>query len=230
MIAAPKSSRDVARLIDHTLLKPETTSGDVERVCHEAVQFHFASVCVNPAFVPQVAGALHATDVKTCSVVGFPLGANRPITKIYEARAALDDGALELDMVINIGALKARDDVAVKGEIANLAAICHERQAILKVIIETCLLSDEEKIRACTLAKDARADFVKTSTGFSTAGATVADVRLMRETVGSEVGVKASGGVRLLDDLLKMVEAGASRVGSSSGVKIVEEALARFGT
>ena len=230
MTALPKNSRDVAGLIDHTLLKPEATSHDVERVCREAIQFHFSSVCVNPVFVPQVAAALRSTDVKTCSVVGFPLGVNRSITKVYEARAALDDGALELDMVINIGALKARDDVAVKGEIANLAAICHERQAILKVIIETCLLSEEEKIRSCALAKDAGADFVKTSTGFNSAGATVEDVRLMREAVGPEIGVKASGGVRSLDDLLKMVEAGASRIGSSSGVKIVEQALVRFGT
>jgi deoxyribose-phosphate aldolase len=225
----PANTGDVAALIDHTLLKAEATRNDIERICREALQYRFASVCVNSVFVRQVSAALRNSPVKTCVVVGFPLGANLTVVKFDEARAALDEGAQEIDMVIHIGALKAGDDAAVRNEIESLTRLVHERRAILKAIIETALLSEEEKARACRVARDAGADFVKTSTGFSTSGATVADVALMRREVGREIGVKASGGVRTLDDLLKMVDAGASRIGTSNGVKIMQEALAKFG-
>jgi deoxyribose-phosphate aldolase len=225
----PANTGDVAALIDHTLLKAEATRNDIERICREALQYRFASVCVNSVFVRQVSAALRNSPVKTCVVVGFPLGANLTVVKFDEARAALDEGAQEIDMVIHIGALKAGDDAAVRNEIESLTRLVHERRAILKVIIETALLSEEEKARACRVARDAGADFVKTSTGFSSSGATVADVALMRREVGREIGVKASGGVRTLDDLLKMVDAGASRIGTSNGVKIMQEALAKFG-
>jgi deoxyribose-phosphate aldolase len=224
----PTNSADVAALIDHTLLKPEATQNDIERICREALQYRFASVCVNSVFVKQVCEALRNSSVKTCVVVGFPLGANLPAVKLDEARVALEQGAQEIDMVIHIGALKAGDDAAVRSEIESLSGVVHERRAIVKVIIETALLSEEEKVRACRAARDANADFVKTSTGFSTSGATAADVALMRREVGREIGVKASGGVRTLDDLLKMVDAGATRIGTSNGVKITQEALAKF--
>jgi len=226
----PINSGDVAALIDHTLLKAEATRNDIERICREALQYRFASVCVNSVFVKQVSEALRNSPVKTCVVVGFPLGANLPAVKLDEARVALEQGAREIDMMIHIGALKAGDDVAVRSEIESLRRVVHEHRAILKVIIETALLSEEEKVRACRAARDAGADFVKTSTGFSTSGATVADVALMRREVGREIGVKASGGVRTLDDLLEMVDAGATRIGTSNGVKIMEEALAKFGS
>jgi deoxyribose-phosphate aldolase len=226
----PVNSASVAALIDHTLLKAEATRNDIERICTEALQYRFASVCVNSVFVEQVSKALRNSSVKTCVVVGFPLGANLTAVKFDEARAALDLGALEIDMVIHIGALKAGNDAAVRGEIESLVRLVHERRATLKVIIETALLSEEEKVRACHLARSAKADFVKTSTGFSTSGATIGDVELMRREVGREMGVKASGGVRTLDDLLNMVNAGATRIGSSNGVKILEEALAKFGS
>jgi deoxyribose-phosphate aldolase len=225
----PTNSGDVAALIDHTLLKAEATRNDIERICAEALQYRFASVCVNSVFVHQVSEALCNSPVKTCVVVGFPLGANLPAVKLDEARVALEQGAQEIDMVIHIGALKAGDDAAVRSEIESLSRAAHERRAILKVIIETALLREEEKVRGCRAARDASADFVKTSTGFSTSGATAADVALMRREVGREMGVKASGGVRTLDDLLKMVDAGATRIGTSNGVKIVQEALAKFG-
>jgi deoxyribose-phosphate aldolase len=225
----PANTGDVAALIDHTLLKAEATRNDIERICREALQYRFASVCVNSVFVNPVSEALRNSLVKTCVVVGFPLGANLPAVKLDEARAALEQGAQEIDMVIHIGALKAGDDAAVRSEIESLLRVVHESRAILKVIIETALLSEEEKVRACRAARDAGADFVKTSTGFSTAGATAADVALMRREVGREIGVKASGGVRTLDDLLAMVDAGATRIGTSNGVKIVQEALAKFG-
>jgi deoxyribose-phosphate aldolase len=224
----PSSVQEVAALIDHTLLKAEATRNDVERICREALEFQFASVCVNSLFTRQVAEALRDSGVKTCVVVGFPLGANLAVAKLDETRNALSRGAHEVDMVISIGSLKAGDEEAVRGEIASLAAAVHDRGAILKVIIETCLLNDEEKVRACRLAQEARADFVKTSTGFSTGGATVADVALMRKTVGEGIGVKASGGIRTLEDLLKMVEAGASRIGTSNGLAIVQQARERF--
>jgi deoxyribose-phosphate aldolase len=228
--AQPTNSAGVAALIDHTLLKAEAPRNDIERICAEALQYRFASVCVNSVFVEQVSEALRNSSVKTCVVVGFPLGANLTAVKFDEARAALDLGALEIDMVIHIGALKAGNDAAVRGEIESLVRLVHERRATLKVIIETALLSEEEKVRACHLARSAKADFVKTSTGFSTSGATIGDVELMRREVGREMGVKASGGVRTLDDLLNMVNAGATRIGSSNGVKIMEEALAKFGS
>lgn len=227
-MSAPNSAQAVAALIDHTLLKPEATRSDVERICKEALEYQFASVCVNSVFVGQVAAALKGSAVKTCVVAGFPLGANIPAVKLDETRAALELGAQEIDMVISVGTLKAGDDSAVRAEIESLAAAAHERQAILKVIIETSLLSEEEKTRACRIARDAKADFVKTSTGFSSAGATTADVALMRGVVGAEMGVKASGGVRTLVDLLKMVDAGASRIGTSNGVSIGREAREKF--
>jgi deoxyribose-phosphate aldolase len=225
---APNSALAVAALIDHTLLKPEAMRSDVERLCKEALEYQFASVCVNSLFVAQVADALKNSPVKTCVVAGFPLGANLPAVKQAETRAALEHGAQEIDMVISVGTLKARDDSAVRAEIESLAAAVHDQKALLKVIIETSLLDDEEKARACKIAREAKADFVKTSTGFSSAGATVADVALMRRVVGPEMGVKASGGVRTLTDLLKMVDAGASRIGTSNGVSIVREAREKF--
>jgi deoxyribose-phosphate aldolase len=226
----PTNSSSVAALIDHTLLRAEATRSDIARICREALQYRFASVCVNSVFVKQVFEALRNSPVKTCVVVGFPLGANLPQVKLDEARVALEQGAQEIDMVTHIGGLKAGDDAAVRSEIEDLSRLVHERGAILKVIIETALLTEEEKVRACRAACDARADFVKTSTGFSTSGATIGDVELMRREVGREMGVKASGGVRTLDDLLAMVEAGATRIGTSNGLKIMEEALAKFGS
>jgi deoxyribose-phosphate aldolase len=227
-MSTPNSAAAVAALIDHTLLKPEAMRSDVERMCKEAVEYQFASVCVNSVFVAQVAAALKGAAVKTCVVAGFPLGANLPAVKLAETRAALEQGAKEIDTVISVGTLKAGDDSAVRAEIESLVAAVHERKAILKVIIETSLLNDEEKTRACRIAREAQAAFVKTSTGFSSAGATVADVALMRRVVGPGMGVKASGGVRTLADLLKMVEAGASRIGTSNGVSIVREAREKF--
>lgn len=230
MSEQPTNSAGVAALIDHTLLKAEATRNDIERICGEALQYRFASVCVNSVFVKQVSEALRNSPVKTCVVVGFPLGANLTAVKLDEARVALEQGAQEIDMVIHIGTLKAGDDAAVRSEIESLRRVVHEHRAILKVIIETALLSEEEKVRACRAARDERADFVKTSTGFSTSGATVGDVELMRREVGREMGVKASGGVRTLEDLIAMVDAGATRIGTSNGVKIMDEALAKFGS
>jgi deoxyribose-phosphate aldolase len=218
-----QSPEAVASLIDHTLLKPEAAQKDIARLCEEAREFTFASVCVNPYWVRIAAEALAGSTVRLCTVVGFPLGANQSRAKIAEADIALSEGAKELDMVQNIGALRSRDFHLVHKEIADLADIAHSAGAILKVILETCLLTFEEKTAACRLAADAHADFVKTSTGFSTSGATVADVRLMRQTVGPQIGVKASGGVRTLDALQEMVRAGASRIGTSSGVSILRE-------
>lgn len=229
MTVLPGDSQNVAALIDHTLLKPEATRPDVERLCQEAIAHRFASVCVNPVFVPLAKTLLHGSAVKGCTVIGFPLGANSSETKVEETRLALAAGAQEVDMVIHIGGLKAGDNEAVSKDILGVVRAAHSGGAICKVIIETCLLTEEEKERACLIARDAAADFVKTSTGFSTGGATVADVSLMRRVVGPKVGVKASGGVRTLEDLLKMVEAGATRIGSSSGVKIMAEAMAKFG-
>jgi deoxyribose-phosphate aldolase len=226
----PAGAQEVAALIDHTLLKAEGTRSDVERVCREALENKFASVCVNSLFTRLVAEALRGSGVKTCVVTGFPLGANLGLAKLDETRNALSRGAQEIDMVISIGSLKAGDDEAVRAEIASLAAAVHDRGALLKVIIETCLLNDEEKVRACRLAAEARADFVKTSTGFSTAGAMIADVALMRKAVGAQMGVKASGGIRSLEDLVKMVEAGASRIGTSNGVAIVRQAREKYST
>ncbi len=221
-------AKSIAALIDHTLLKPEATRADVERLCAEAAANGFASAVVNPVFVPLAARLLRRTSVKVCTVAGFPLGANASKTKIQEAHLAIAAGAREIDMVIHVGALKSGDDAFVKRDIQGVVRACHAKRAACKVILETCLLTDDEKVRACLAAKGAGADFVKTSTGFSSCGATEADVALLRRTVGPKMGVKASGGVRSLDDLLRMVAAGANRIGTSSGVKILEEARARF--
>jgi deoxyribose-phosphate aldolase len=218
------SARDWASLIDHTLLKPEATDQDIKKLCEEAAKYRFASVCVNPTWVRAAACNLRASGIPVCTVIGFPLGATLPDVKAYEARRAIFDGAREVDMVINLGALKSGDDCLVEHDIRSVAQVAHEYEAICKVIIETALLTDDEKIRACRAAKTAGADFVKTSTGFSKGGATVSDVALMRRTVGSDLGVKASGGVKGLDDARKMVEAGATRIGASVGVKIAQEA------
>ena len=218
------SARDWASLIDHTLLKPEATEEDIRRLCEEAARYHFASVCVNPTWVRAAACHLRGTSVPVCTVIGFPLGATLPDVKAYEARRAIFDGAREVDMVINIGALKSGDDCAVEHDIRSVAEVAHEYDVTCKAIIETALLTDEEKVRASLAAKRAGADFVKTSTGFAKGGATVADVALMRKAVGSELGVKASGGVKGLEDARKMVEAGATRIGASVGVKIAQEA------
>ena len=207
------------KLIDHTLLKQDATPEQIAKLCEEAKQFDFMSVCVNPAYVPLASEMLKGSDVKVCTVIGFPLGMNLTRTKIDEAKQAIKEGATEIDMVINVGMLKAGHDDYVKEEIKLLKEVAGK--LVLKVIIETCLLTDEEKVRVCLLAKEAGADFVKTSTGFSTGGATAHDVKLMRETVGPDMGVKASGGVRTHEDLLAMVEAGANRIGTSNGTKII---------
>lgn len=213
----------IASAIDHTLLKPEATAQDIEKVCLEALQNGFASVCVNPCWVPLVASRLAGSRVKVCTVIGFPLGANQTETKLAEASLALSQGASELDTVQNVGALRSRDYTLVKREIAKLAELAHDRGAILKVILETSLLTTEQKVKACQLAVEAKADFVKTSTGFSTAGATVDDIKLMRQTVGPAVGVKASGGIRTLATVREMLAAGADRIGASAGVQILNE-------
>lgn len=207
------------KLIDHTLLKQDATPEQIVKLCEEAKAYNFMSVCVNPAYVPLAAECLKNSDVKVCTVIGFPLGMNLTRTKVDEAKLCIAQGASEIDMVINVGMLKAGHDDYVKEEIKLLKEVAGK--LVLKVIIETCLLTDEEKVRACRLSKEAGADFVKTSTGFSIGGATVHDVKLMRETVGPEMGVKASGGVRTHEDLLAMVEAGASRIGTSNGTKII---------
>ncbi|GHI00537.1 deoxyribose-phosphate aldolase [Neobacillus kokaensis] len=213
-------TQNIARMIDHTLLKPEATKEQVVKLVNEAKEYSFASVCINPAWVRIAAELLADTpDVKVCTVIGFPLGATTPETKAFETKNAIENGASEVDMVINIGALKDKQDEKVENDIRSVVEAA-KGKALVKVIIETCLLTDEEKIRACELSVKAGADFVKTSTGFSTGGATVEDIRLMRKTVGPEIGVKASGGVRSREDALAMIEAGATRIGASSGVAI----------
>ncbi len=206
-------------LIDHTALKPDVTPEAIVTLCEEAKKYGFASVCVNPGFVPLALKHLKGTEVKVCTVVGFPLGSTLSNVKVYETREAIFAGATEIDMVINVSQLKAGNDKYVLDEIRDIKEACNH--ILLKVIIETCLLTDEEKVRACKLAVEAGADFVKTSTGFSSGGATVHDVALMRKTVGPHIGVKASGGVRPHEDLLAMVEAGANRIGTSAGPKII---------
>ena len=208
------------RLIDHTVLKPETQEEAVIKLCKEALEFNFASVCVNPTFVELSAGLLKGSEVKVCTVIGFPLGANTKEVKGFEALDAVNKGAEEIDMVINIGALKDKKYDYVYEEIKYIKECCKGR--LLKVIIETCLLTDEEKVKACELSVKAGADYVKTSTGFSTGGATVSDIALMRKTVGPDLGVKASGGVRSYEDMVNMVEAGATRIGTSSGPKLMK--------
>jgi deoxyribose-phosphate aldolase len=212
---------DMARYIDHTALKPETTASDIDALCQEAEQYGFASVCVNPAWVKRAAADLRGSEVKVCSVVGFPLGAATSEIKAMETRRAIRDGAREVDMVINVGALRSADYETVSTDIEKVVDSAHEAGAIVKVILETALLTDEEKVIASSLARKAKADFVKTSTGFSGGGATVYDVALMRETVGPDMGVKASGGVRTASDVEDMIAAGATRIGASAGVQIV---------
>lgn len=216
----------IAALIDHTILKPEATRADVIKVCREARQYNFASVCVNPYWVPLVRAELTGSPVKVCTVVGFPLGATSTEAKVAEAAAALRAGAQEVDMVINVGALRSGDHEAVKLDIQQVVKVSHEAKAIVKVILETALLDDNQKAVACTLTKLAGADFVKTSTGFGPSGATAHDIALMRSVVGPEMGVKASGGIRTLEDVQAMKAAGASRIGASASVKIVEATAA----
>jgi deoxyribose-phosphate aldolase len=212
---------DLAKYIDHTLLKPEATAEQIDQLCGEAREYNFASVCINPTWVKRAATNLRGTAVVTCTVIGFPLGANTTAIKAMEARRALREGAREIDMVLNVGALKSGEYEQVKEDIAQVAEAAHEVGGLCKVILETALLTDEEKVIASSLAKEAKADFVKTSTGFGSGGATVYDVALMRETVGPDMGVKASGGVRTLEDVEDMIAAGASRIGASAGVQIV---------
>lgn len=221
--AESEAAREVARYIDHTLLKPDATRDEILKVCEEGVRYGFASVCINPIWVREAACALRGSGVKVCTVIGFPLGSNAPDTKAYEARRAIFDGASELDMVINVGALKSGDHELVSRDIRGVVEVAHEAGYICKVIIETALLGDDEKVSACLIAKEANADFVKTSTGFSSGGATAADVALMRRAVGGQMGVKASGGVRDLKQAQEMIRAGATRIGASVGVKIVQE-------
>jgi deoxyribose-phosphate aldolase len=215
---------DIAHYIDHTLLKPDATVEQITQLCHEALKYNFASVCINPTNVKLAAQLLKGSPIDVCTVVGFPLGATPPEVKGFETQQALNDGATEVDMVINIGALKSGNDALVERDIATVCRISHHSRAICKVILETVLLTDEEKIRACRIAKQAGADFVKTSTGFGGGGATVHDITLMRQTVGPTLGVKASGGIRSLADAESMIAAGATRIGASAGVKIVQEA------
>ena len=217
------ANAEVAKYIDHTLLKPDATKTEIEKLCHEAWTFSFASVCVNPTWVKQSALLLLGSPVKVCTVIGFPLGATLPDVKAYETRRAILDGATEIDMVINIGALKSGLDDIVFRDILAVVEAAHESCAIVKTIIETALLTDEEKTRACLLAKEAGADFVKTSTGFSKGGATVADIALMRQAVGASIGVKAAGGVKDLTSAREMIAAGATRIGASAGIAIVQE-------
>jgi deoxyribose-phosphate aldolase len=222
--AAGGAPESVAAMIDHTLLRPDATRRDIDELCREAAEFRFATVCVNPTWVGVAARALAGTGVGVCSVVGFPLGATTSDVKSYETRRAIFDGAREIDMVISIGALKSGDLLTVERDIRAVVDVCRDCNSLSKVIIEAALLTDEEKVTACTLAKAAGADYVKTSTGFGPGGATVADVALMRRSVGAEMGVKAAGGVRDLAGVQAMIAAGATRVGASAGVRIVQEA------
>jgi deoxyribose-phosphate aldolase len=214
--------QSLAGFIDHTLLKPDATPDQIAQLCFEARKHGFASVCVNPSWVELCAQLLKGAEPKVCTVIGFPLGASTPEVKAFETQQALDNGATEIDMVINIGALKARDLHLVARDIRGVVMTAHARHALVKVILETSLLTDEEKTLGCLLSKEAGADFVKTSTGFSTGGATVADISLMRRVVGPNVGVKASGGVRTYEDAESMIQAGATRIGASAGVKIIQ--------
>lgn len=214
---------ELNRMIDHTILKPEATEAAVQKIIDEAKEYNFFSVCINPCWVAFASEQLADTDVAVCTVIGFPLGANTPEVKAYEAADAIKNGANEVDMVINIGALKSQQYDYVRQDIQGVVDAA-KGKALVKVIIETALLTDEEKVKACELAKEAGADFVKTSTGFSTGGAKVADIRLMRETVGPDMGVKASGGVHNAEEALAMIEAGATRIGASTGVEIVSGA------
>ena len=215
----------LARRIDHTLLKADATQEQVIALCQQAHQYHFASVCVNPVFVPLCYDLLKKTDVAVCSVIGFPLGATLPQVKVYEAEQVMAAGASEIDMVIHVGALKGKAYTQVYEDIAAVAQACHLHNAILKVIIEAAMLTDNEKIAACCLAQKADADFVKTSTGFGPGGATIEDVTLMRKTIGPQMELKAAGGIRSYQDALNMIRAGATRIGASAGIKIIRQAL-----
>lgn len=223
------TSANIASYIDHTILAADATRADIERICAEAAKYKFFSVCVNPLWVSTVTEALSGSGVLTCSVIGFPFGATTTASKVFEAKGAINDGAKEIDMVINIAAAKAGDEAALIADISAIANAVHEGGAILKVIIETSLLTDAEKVLACQASVAAGADFVKTSTGFAGGGATLEDVALMRATVGPDLGVKASGGVRSLETARAMIAAGATRLGSSSGVAIVEGELGTEG-
>ncbi|WP_377888431.1 deoxyribose-phosphate aldolase [Alkalihalobacillus sp. R86527] len=214
-------NQKLANMIDHTALKPDTTRAQVEKLCEEAREFNFASVCVNPTWITLAADMLKGAEAKVCTVIGFPLGATTTETKSFETKDAIEKGATEVDMVINIAELKAGNDDYIVEDIKAVVEAA-KGKALVKVIIETCLLTDEEKKRACELAVKAGTDYVKTSTGFSTGGATAEDIKLMRETVGPEIGVKASGGVRDLEGAQAMIDAGATRIGASAGVKIVQ--------
>ncbi|HDD23980.1 MAG TPA: deoxyribose-phosphate aldolase [Chloroflexi bacterium] len=218
------SAERLAAMIDHTLLKPDATYAQIARLCEEAHIYHFASVCVNPVHVRRCTESLKGSGVAVCTVIGFPLGATSTEVKVFEAQRAIEDGASELDMVMNIGALKSEDGEAVQRDIAAVAQVCHTNGALLKVIIETALLTDGEKERACRLAVAGEANFVKTSTGFGPGGATAEDIALMRWVVGPHIGVKASGGIRTYNDALRMIAAGANRIGASAGVRIVQQA------
>lgn len=213
-------NKELAKYIDHTQLKPDTTAEKIDQIVKEAKEYAFASVCVNPHWVTRCYDKLKDTNVKVCTVIGFPLGANSTDTKVFETKQAIKNGATEVDMVINIGELKSNNDEIVKQDIAGVVQAAGE-DALTKVIIETSLLTKDEKIRACSLAKAAKADFVKTSTGFSGGGATLEDIRLMRQTVGPDMGVKASGGVRDFPSTKAMIEAGATRIGASAGIDII---------
>lgn len=221
--AAAEVPLDLAKHIDHTLLKPEATAADIDVLSDEAREFGFASVCINPIWVKRAADRLRGSDVMTCAVIGFPFGANTPEIKAMETRRAMRDGAREVDMVINIGALKSGDYDLVRTDIEKVVDSAHEGGAIVKVILETAKLTDEEKVIASGIAKEAKADYVKTSTGFGGGGATVFDVALMRETIGPDMGVKASGGVRTAEDVEDLIAAGATRIGASAGVQIVSK-------
>ena len=213
---------NIAPFIDHTFLKPEATVEIIEKLCHEAVEYGFSSVCINPVFVKKTVELLQGSEVLPCTVTGFPLGSSTPVVKIYETEKALSDGAREIDTVINIGAVIAGDWKYIHKEISEISALCKKTGAILKVILETCLLNKSQIVTACKTVVDAGADFVKTSTGFSHSGADAETVALMRQTVGPKIGVKASGGIRSYNDAVKMIEAGASRLGSSSGIKLLK--------
>lgn len=214
---------EINRIIDHTLLKPESTEEQIEKILEEAKEYNFFSVCVNPVWVKKCAESLKGTDVKVCTVIGFPLGTNTKEVKVFETEDAIKNGANEIDMVINIGLLKSKKYDLVKEEIQEIAKVCHENGALLKVILENCLLTKEEIVKACELSDEAGADFVKTSTGFSTSGADSEDVALMRKSVSERVKVKASGGIRDLKKSLEMIEKGADRLGVSAGVNIYKE-------
>ena len=215
------NKKELARMIDHTILKPEATEKEIGKLCKEALEYNFASVCVNPSMVEKAYSLLKGSDVKVCTVIGFPLGATTTEVKAFETEDVIKKGATEVDMVINVGKLKEGNLEYVKKDIEAVVNAA-KGKALSKVIIETCLLTDEEKVTACKLSKEAGADYVKTSTGFSTGGATASDIKLMRETVGKELGVKASGGVRSLEDAMAMIENGATRIGASASIAICE--------